>query len=56
MTTVQGEALGDSGTNAFAEMAFSIEKHTVTAVTRDPWGRIHDGTCSRPKSNSWFRC
>merc|ERR1712188_128685 len=25
---------GDSGTNAFAEMAFSIEKHTVTAVTR----------------------
>ena len=34
MTTDQGEALGDSGTNAFAEMAFSIEKHTVTAVTR----------------------
>ena len=33
-TTVQGEALGDSGTNAFGEMAFSIEKHTVTAVTR----------------------
>ena len=33
-TTVQGEALGDSATNAFAEMAFSIEKHTVTAVTR----------------------
>jgi hypothetical protein len=31
---LQGEALGDSGTNAFAEMAFSIEKHTVTAVTR----------------------
>jgi len=34
MTTVQGEALGDSGANAFGEMAFSIEKHTVTAVTR----------------------
>ena len=33
-TTVQGEALGDSSDNAFAEMAFSIEKHTVTAVTR----------------------
>ena len=33
-TTVQGEALGDSANNAFAEMAFSIEKHTVTAVTR----------------------
>ena len=35
MTTAQGEALGDnSSTNVFAEMAFSIEKHTVTAVTR----------------------
>jgi hypothetical protein len=33
MTTVQGETLGD-GTDEFAEMAFSIEKHTVTAVTR----------------------
>ena len=35
MTTAQGEALGDNtSTNVFAEMAFSIEKHTVTAVTR----------------------
>ena len=34
MTSLEGEALGDSGANAFAEMAFSIEKHTVTAVTR----------------------
>ena len=34
MTALQGEALGDSGSNAFSEMAFSIEKHTVTAVTR----------------------
>ena len=34
MTLAQGEALGDTTTNAFAEMAFSIEKHTVTAVTR----------------------
>ena len=33
-STVQGEALGDSSDNAFSEMAFSIEKHTVTAVTR----------------------
>ncbi len=32
-TTAQGETLGD-GTDEFAEMAFSIEKHTVTAVTR----------------------
>ncbi len=34
MTTAQAEALGDSGSNAFAEMAFSIEKSTVTAVSR----------------------
>ena len=34
MTRSQAEALGDSGTNAFAEMAFSIEKSTVTAVSR----------------------
>ena len=33
-TTAIGEALGDTSTNAFAEMAFSIEKTTVTAVTR----------------------
>ena len=33
MTTAEGETLGD-GTDEFAEMAFSIEKHTVTAVTR----------------------
>jgi len=34
MTTAQAEALGDSGDNHFAEMAFSIEKSTVTAVSR----------------------
>jgi hypothetical protein len=34
MTLAQGEALGDTTTDAFGEMAFSIEKHTVTAVTR----------------------
>ena len=34
MTTAQAEALGDSGANAFGQMAFSIEKSTVTAVTR----------------------
>jgi len=33
-TTAQGEALGDTSTNAFAEMSFSIDKSTVTAVTR----------------------
>jgi hypothetical protein len=35
MTTAMGEALGDSETaNGFAQMAFSIEKTTVTAKTR----------------------
>ena len=34
MTTAKAEALGDASTNAFAEMAFSIEKSTVTAKTR----------------------
>ena len=34
MTTGTAEALGDSGSNAFAEMAFSIEKNSVEAKTR----------------------
>ena len=34
LSTAAGEALGDSGTNHFAQMAFSIEKVTVTAKTR----------------------
>lgn len=34
MTTAQAEALGDSSTNAFAEMSFTIEKATVTAKSR----------------------
>ncbi len=34
MTTAIAEALGDSSNNAFAEMAFSIEKSTVTAKSR----------------------
>ena len=34
MATAEGEALGESGTNAFGQMAFSIEKATVTARTR----------------------
>ena len=34
MTTAQGEALGDAAVNSLAEMAFSIEKTTVTAVSR----------------------
>jgi hypothetical protein len=34
MSTAQSEALGSSGNVAFAEMAFSIEKVTVTAKSR----------------------
>ena len=34
MTTAAAEALGDESGNAFAEMAFSIEKSTVTAKSR----------------------
>ena len=34
MTTGTAEALGDAGANSFAEMAFSIEKATVTARSR----------------------
>jgi len=34
MTTAQAEALGDATNNAFQQMAFSIEKVSVTAVSR----------------------
>ena len=34
MTTAYAEALGDAAGNSFAEMAFSIEKSTVTAKSR----------------------
>ena len=34
MTTAQAEALGDSATNAFGQMGFSIDKTTVTAQSR----------------------
>lgn len=34
MTTAEGEALGDGTGNAFNQMAFSIEKVAVTAVSR----------------------
>ncbi len=34
MTTARAEALGDGSTNAFQQMAFSVEKVAVTAVSR----------------------
>ena len=34
MTTAEGEAMGDSSSNAFGQMAFAIDKTTVTARSR----------------------
>ena len=34
MTTAEGEALGDSSSNAFGQMSFAIDKTTVTAKSR----------------------
>ena len=34
MSTAEGEALGDASSNAFGQMAFAIDKTTVTARTR----------------------
>ena len=34
MSTATAEAFGDASSNAFAEMSFTIEKSTVTAVSR----------------------
>ncbi len=34
MSTATAEALGDAATNSFAQMSFTIEKSTVTAVSR----------------------
>jgi len=34
MSTAQAEALGDSSSNAFGQMGFSIDKTTVTATSR----------------------
>ena len=53
MTTAQAEALGDSGTNAFAEMAFSIEKSTVTAVSRALKAEYTMELAQDLESNSW---
>ena len=52
MTTAQAETLGD-GSDEFAEMAFSIDKVTVTAKSRASKSRVHYGTCSRLKSTMY---
>ena len=50
MTTAQAETLGD-GSDEFAEMAFSIDKVTVT-VRQEHLNRIHYGTCTRLENQS----
>ena len=51
MTTAQAEDLGTSG-DAFNEMAFSIEKVTVTAKSRALKARVLLRTRSRPQGDS----
>ena len=55
MTTAAAEALGDSGSNAFAEMAFSIEKTTVTARSRALKAEYTMELAQDLKSNPRFR-
>ena len=55
MGTQDSEALDGTTTNAFNEMAFSIEKVTVTASSCSE-SRILPGTGTRPESNSWSEC
>ena len=50
MRTDDAEDLGD-GAGAFNEMAFSIEKVTVTAKSRALKGRVLLGTGTRPQGN-----
>ena len=49
------EDLGD-GAGAFNEMAFSIEKVTVTAKSQCSESRILPGTGTRPQGNPWSEC
>ena len=46
-TTANWKQQGDSANNAFAEMAFSIEKRLLLQP-HDSESRIHNGTCTRP--------
>ena len=55
MRTDDAEDLGD-GAGAFNEMAFSIEKVTVTAKSRALKGRILPGTRTGPQGNPRSEC
>ena len=55
MTTANAEGLGESG-NAFNEMAFSIEKVTVTAMSRALKAEYSLELAQDLKSNSWSEC
>ena len=54
MTTANAEDLGDESGDNFNEMAFSIEKVTVTAMSRASESRVFTGTGTRPQGYSWF--
>ena len=55
MRTDDAEDLGTSGDN-FNEMAFSIEKVTVTAKSRASKSRVQFRTSTRPQSNPRIEC
>jgi len=56
MSTATAEALGDASGNQFAEMAFSIEKSTVTARSRALKAEYTMELAQDLKSNPRFRC
>ena len=56
MATGDAENLGNGSGNQFNEMAFSIEKVTVTAKSRALKSRVLLGTGTRPEGNSWSEC
>ena len=53
MRTDNAENLGDGSEGHFNEMAFSIEKVTVTAKSRALKARVLLGTGTRPQGNPW---
>ena len=56
MVTGDSENLGSGTGDHFNQMAFSIEKVTVTAKSRASESRVLLGTGTRPEGNSWSEC
>jgi hypothetical protein len=56
MSTAQAEALGTRFQHSFPQMAFSIEKVTVTANTRALKAEYTHGTSTGSQGYSWSRC